>query len=253
MAEVSDIRGLLEEAVVRFNRPEFIPGDPVSIPHQFVIKEDIEIAGFLTALISWGRRTSIIAKASELMGTMGRHPHDFILGFSDKDLIPFLNFRYRTFFTDDLLFILKALQGIYRNRGGLHGLFLEGFDRTGDMLETIHYVRKEFMKYPHLKRSEKHLSDPTHGSAAKRINLFLRWMIRNDHCGVDFGIWKDFSPSALYLPLDVHSGNVARSLGLLDRKANDRKSVEQLTGKVRRWDAGDPVKYDYALFGLGAG
>jgi uncharacterized protein (TIGR02757 family) len=247
----SELKGILERKVLLYNTPEFIAPDPVSIPHGFTRKEDIEIAGFLTALISWGRRPAILKAAVRMMHAMDNAPYEFVTGYSDEDLKRLAGFVYRTFNDSDLLFLVEALRWLYREKGGLETVCTAYFNRQGLIKDAITGLRKELLRVPHLSRSEKHLAAPEKGSAAKRINMFLRWMVRKDNRGVDFGLWKQIPPRALMIPLDVHSGNTARKLGLLKRKQNDWKAVEELTARLRIFDAADPVKYDYALFGTG--
>ena len=246
-----DIKQFLESKTDAYNRPAFIAEDPISIPHRFTAKEDIEIAGFLTALISWGRRPAILKSASRLMQLMDNAPYEFIIHHNDADLKRLTDFVYRTFNSSDLLFLVEALRRIYLEQGGLEFVCETCFMQTESIKETITGLRTALLKSSHLTRSEKHLAAPEKGSAAKRINMFLRWMVRRDDKGVDFGLWEGIPPSALMIPLDVHSGNTARSLGLLQRKQNDWKAVEELTGKLRGFDLSDPVKYDFALFGTG--
>ncbi len=246
-----DIAGLLNQETKHFNHPSFIFNDPISVPHQFHQKEDIEIAGFLTALISWGRRPAILKSANRLMALMKNQPHSFVLKAADHDLKKLDQFVYRTFNSSDLLFLIDALKEIYLHKGGLEKICQQYFNESGTIKDTICGLRKELLQSPHLARSEKHLANPMKGSAAKRINMFLRWMIRKDNQGVDFGLWKNIPMSELMIPLDVHSGNTARKLGLLSRKQNDWKAVEELTAKLRQFDPADPVKYDFALFGMG--
>jgi len=241
----------LDEKVAQYNQRTFISGDPVSIPHKFSIKADIEISGFLTALISWGRRDMIIQSANYLMELMDNNPFEFIINASKSDLKRLSLFYYRTFKADDLLFLIEALRIVYTEHGGLEQITRDGFDKNGKVKDSIIHIRKVLLQSPHLVRSEKHLANLEKGSAAKRINMFLRWMVRNDKNGVDFGLWKSIPPSALLCPLDVHSGRTARKLGLLLRKQNDWKAVEELTSNLRLLDPDDPVKYDYALFGIG--
>lgn len=244
------IKEFLEEKVALYNNSRFIETDPIQIPHLFSLKEDIEIAGFLVATIAWGNRKSIIKNSHQLMERMGNSPYDFVMEFSDKDSDLLSGFVHRTFNSDDLTYFIKALQNIYKNHGGLESVFTE--NRTKNSLQgAIHELKKVFFELPHLPRTQKHISDPMKNSAAKRINMFLRWMVRNDSAGVDFGLWKGISPSLLSCPLDVHSGNVARKLGLLKRKQNDAKAVIELDTALRTIDPQDPVKYDFALFGLG--
>jgi uncharacterized protein (TIGR02757 family) len=245
------IRGYLDEKVFQYNNPRFIERDPVQIPHNFSEKEDIEIAGFLTAVISWGNRTSILNSAKRIMGFMGNSPYDFIINHQVRHLRNMDGFVHRTFNSTDLLTFISALRFLYHQGEGLEGLFNQ--HQTADSLQpAIHQLKKEFFMVPHMSRTQKHLPDPFAGSAAKRINMFLRWMVRNDNSGVDFGIWSKISPSKLSCPLDVHTGNVARKLGLLKRKQNDAKAVQELDHFLRSLDPQDPVKYDFALFGLGA-
>ncbi|RMG83793.1 MAG: TIGR02757 family protein [Bacteroidetes bacterium] len=244
----SYLEELLNYKVQLYNNPEFIETDPVSIPHSFSKKEDIEIAGFLTASIAWGNRSVIIKNAARLMQLMDNSPYEFVINFEPEDLRQFENFKHRTFQFPDLQFFLTALQDIYRNLGGLEAVFSRYPD---DIKLSLDYFRKIFLQTAHLPRSEKHLSSPLKGSACKRLNMFLRWMVRKDNKQVDFGIWKQIPMSALKLPLDVHSGNVARKLGLLSRKQNDWKAVEEVTGNLAQFNPEDPVIYDYALFGMG--
>ena len=242
----------LEEKSFLYNNKTFIEKDPVSIPHLFDKKEDIEIIAFLTATISWGQRVSIIKSATELMEMMDNSPHSFILSASDKDLKVFKRFIYRTFNGDDCLFFIKTLRHIYIRYGGIEELFISAYNKEDEnLISGIMNFRRAFFELPHQSRIEKHFSNPINNSSAKRLNMFLRWMIRKDKNGVDFGIWKNFKSDKLLIPLDVHSGRVARELGLLTRKQNDLKAVIELTNKLKEFDPTDPVKYDFALFGLG--
>ena len=242
---------LLEEKSAFYNNPDFIEKDPISIPHLFIKKEDIEIAGFLAATLAWGQRVTIINKSSELMSRMEHSPYDFILNASEKETQSLSSFVHRTFQGDDCVYFIHAIQQIYLLHGGLEATFLAGYQAKQSIKESIAGFREVFFSFDHLHRTRKHVPDPQTGSAAKRINMFLRWMIRNDGKGVDFGIWKNFKTSNLLCPLDLHSGNVARRLGLLARKQNDWQSVEELTAILRTFDPLDPVKYDFALFGTG--
>lgn len=243
----SDIKELLDEKVFEYNNPRFIETDPIQIPHQFHQKEDIEIAAFLTAVISWGNRKMIIKNAQRMVDIMGNSPFDYIMNstLSEQE-----NFVHRTFNSTDLHYFMRALRHIYTNHGGLEEVFKK-HAVSGDVQNSIHHFKKLFFEIEHPKRTQKHISDPQKGSAAKRINMFLRWMVRSDTAGVDFGIWKKLSPSMLSCPLDVHSGNVARKLGLLKRKQNDAKALHELDLSLRKMDPTDPVKYDFALFGMG--
>lgn len=247
----SEIKDFLDEKVDLYNRPSFIEDDPISIPHLYTRKEDIEISGFLTATIAWGNRKMILRNSARMMEILEDSPFEFIMESGDCELDQAIRFVHRTFNMVDLAYFLKALRHIYKNKGGLEKIFET--HKTSDSLQpAIHELNKIFFELPHEKRTERHVSDPYKGSAAKKINMFLRWMVRKDNKGVDFGIWKSISPSVLSCPLDVHSGNIARKLGLLSRKQNDAKAVAELDRVLRSFDSEDPVKYDFALFGLGA-
>jgi uncharacterized protein (TIGR02757 family) len=248
----SYIYELLETKYRQFNRESFIETDPVSIPHLFTNKADIELSAFLTATIAWGQRPVILRNATQLMKWMDMSPSYFIRHFKESDLLPFRKFKHRTFNFSDCKSFLRALQCILIEKKTLENAFFGDLNVPNTPLALqISNFKKHFFIEPYSKRSEKHLSNPMSGSAAKRINMFLRWMVRSDYSGVDFGIWKSINPSQLMLPLDVHSGRVARALGLLQRKQNDWKAVVELTECLKTFDKNDPVKYDYALFGLG--
>ncbi|MEI7500174.1 MAG: TIGR02757 family protein [Bacteroidota bacterium] len=249
MSTKEELFSLLEEKYKQYNNPAFIKDDPVSIPHQFTKKQDIEIAGFLSATIAWGNRKSIVANARRLIQMMDGSPYDFLVQAEPQDFKPFLRFVHRTFNGDDSLFFLTSLQHIYRNYQSMESLF-DTLNELG-AAHAISRFREVFLSTEHLKRSEKHIANPLAGSSAKRINMFLRWMVRYDGRGVDFGIWKALDPANLICPLDVHVGRVARKLGLLNRKQNDWKAAEELTANLRSFDPADPVKYDFALFGPG--
>ena len=245
-----DLKEFLDEKVVKYNRPDFIEHDPISIPHLFIVKEDIEIAGFLAATIAWGNRTMILKNANRMMAFMDYSPYEFVLGHTENDLEKINGVIHRTFNAEDFVFFIRALKYIYTHENGMEGIFNKY--KTRDSLQpAIHKLRCLFFELPHNERVMKHISDPYKGSAAKKINMYLRWMIRKDNKGVDFGIWKSISPSILSCPLDIHSGNIARKLELLDRKQNDSKAVNELDIHLRAMDNEDPVKYDFALFGLG--
>lgn len=246
----AELKAFLDAKVVQYNNPKFIESDPIQIPHQFNIKQDIEIAGFLTATIAWGNRKSIINNASRLMELMDHAPYDFVLNHQETDLDKFLPFVHRTFNGDDCVQFIKSLQHLYKHHNGLEAVFAKHAEKDS-LQKSISHFKTTFFEVDHLARTQKHVSDPLKNSAAKRINMFLRWMVRNDKTGVDFGIWNSLSPSQLSCPLDVHSGNVARKLGLLKRKQNDAKALLELDTALRKLDAKDPVKYDFALFGLG--
>jgi len=245
-----DLKSFLDAKVVLYNQPKFIESDPIQIPHQFLKKEAIEIAGFLTATIAWGNRTMIIKNAAKMMKLMDDSPFDFVINHQNKDLDCFNGFVHRTFNAVDLKYFIRALQHIYKKLGGLESVF-KPLPGESDMQMAIHRFKQYFFEIAHPQRSTKHISNPVKGSAAKRINMFLRWMVRPNNTGVDFGIWKSILPSQLSCPLDVHSGRVARKLGLLKRKQNDWKAVIELDKKLRLLDPNDPAKYDFALFGLG--
>lgn len=247
----AELKEFLDEKVTKYNTPRFIETDPIQIPHLFQKKEDIEIAGFLTATIAWGNRKSILNNAEKMMKLMDMSPYDFVLNHEERDLEDLTGFVHRTFKDTDLRYFVKALKNIYTNHEGLEKLFAKYSERE-TLQPGIHHFKSVFFELPHEKRTEKHVSDPLKNSAAKRINMFLRWMVRTDTSGVDFGIWKSLSPALLSCPLDVHSGNIARKLGILKRKMNDAKALAELDDNLRKMDREDPVKYDYALFGLGA-
>lgn len=245
----SELKEFLDEKVIQYNNFDFIESDPIQIPHLYSLKEDIEIAGFLSATIAWGNRKMIINNAKKLMDLMGNSPYDFVMSHSEEHLESLDSFVHRTFNSIDAKTFMKALQNIYKNHNGLEAVFSKNQEENS-MQKSIHEFKKLFFEIEHLQRTQKHISDPLNNSAAKRINMYLRWMIRNDN-KVDFGIWKSISTSKLSCPLDVHSGNVARKLGLLKRKQNDAKALAELDLSLRKLDKNDPVKYDFALFGLG--
>jgi len=255
----SELKEFLEEKYFLYNNLNFIENDPISIPHQFTQKEDIEISGFLAATIAWGQRKTIINNANRLVKLMGNNPYDFVMSAKDKEYKKFENFVHRTFNNTDIVFFLKSLKNIYQNHGGLQAAFKAGklYQEHNETANAIMNFRNLFFSIQHPYRTQKHVSNPFENSSAKRLCMFLRWMIRKDKQGVDFGIWnvttssKSLLPSHLMCPLDVHSGNVARKLGLLKRTQNDWKAVVELTDNLKRFDANDPVKYDFALFGLG--
>ncbi|TYA59081.1 TIGR02757 family protein [Formosa maritima] len=246
----TELKEFLDSKVKQYNHPDFIETDPIQIPHLFNKKEDIEISGFLTATIAWGNRKSIINNANRMMQLLEHSPYDFVKNHQEKDLEALLPFVHRTFNGTDFITFIKALQHICNNHQGLESVFVDGL-KDGSLQNSIHHFKKVFFEIEHLPRTQKHVSDPLKNSAAKRLNMMLRWFVRNDNTGVDFGIWKNISPSQLSCPLDVHSGNVARKLGLLKRKQNDAKALQELDNSLRKLDSEDPVKYDFALFGLG--
>lgn len=242
------LHDFLEAAYDKYNRADFIDSDPISIPHLFSKKEDIEISAFLAATIAWGQRSTIINNGKKLVQAMDYSPFNFVMQANDKELQSLQNFKHRTFNSVDLSFFICSLRNIYTQHGGMEKVF----SKENTIKDALVYFNSVFFSIPHPKRTAKHVSNPAAGSASKRLNMFLRWMVRNDKRGVDFGIWKSITPSQLYCPLDVHSGNVARKLKLLKRNQNDWQAAEELTKNLKKFDATDPVKYDFALFGLGA-
>ncbi len=249
--DITETKEQLEYFVNKYNGTDFIESDPISIPHLFTTKEDIEISAFLSATIAWGNRKAILKSAKQLIGLMANSPYEFIKDASDKDFQAFDNFKYRTFNGTDCVFFLKSLQNIYLNYGGLESVFAKGYKQSGDVKGAICHFRDVFFAIPYEQRTQKHLANPMKNSAAKRLNMLLRWLVRKDNRGVDFGIWDSIPTSALMLPLDVHSGRIAREFGLLSRKQNDWKAVEEVTQTLRVFDPQDPAKYDFALFGIG--
>lgn len=246
-----EIRELLGELHDRYNRPDFIESDPVSVPHRFTLREDIEIAGFLSATIAWGNRASIVRSGRRLMALMDDSPYDFTMNASERELLSLHDFVYRTFNGGDCVDFVRALRRLCGLYGSLGAFFENEYAEQGDLRTVLSRFRSEFWAADHRPRAEKHLSSIDGGAACKRLNMYLRWMVRRDVRGVDFGLWSRIPPSALYLPLDVHTGNTARALGLLTRRQNDWKAVEQVTASLRALDADDPVRYDFALFGAG--
>jgi uncharacterized protein (TIGR02757 family) len=244
----SELQELLEEKFDLYNRNSFIETDPISIPHRFSNSADIEVAAFLTATISWGQRLTLIRNANWLLDRMDECPSEFIRSFTKKDLIPFKSFVHRTFNGQDCIFFLNALKDIIHEYGSLEQAFKTP---SGDVKAGITAFRERFLGKNYPDHPAKHISNPDQNSAAKRLNMFLRWMVRKDDRKIDFGIWTVFKPNQLFCPLDVHSGGVARKLGILTRTQNDWKAVEELTESLGSFDPNDPVKYDYALFGLG--
>jgi len=246
-----NIQSFLDQKVISFNHLSFIETDPIQVPRLFTTKENIEIAGFLAATLAWGQRPTIIRNALKLISLMNNDPIEFLMKTPEEEWDVFQDFKHRTFNSDDCIYFLKSLKNIYQNHGGLEQVFTKGYQLEYSIFSSLDYFRKVFFELDHLHRTEKHLSDVQKGAAAKRLNMFLRWMVRTDQAGVDFGLWKQIPSSALMLPLDVHTGNVARKLGLFTRTQNDWRAVEEVTAKLREFDAEDPIKYDFALFGLG--
>lgn len=247
----SETAQLLLAKAHEYNRHGFIAEDPIAVPHAFTQQADIEIAGFLTATIAWGNRKSILTNAQRMMSLMDHAPAQFVEQHQPQDLKRFEGFVHRTFNAADVQFFIHRLGELYRAGSGLEDLFLKGYRLHGSVKAAICEAHGMFFQGDFLPRSRKHFSNPERGSAAKRLNMFLRWMVRQDAHGVDFGLWRSFHAKDLMLPLDVHTGNVARQLGLLHRKANDWKAVEEVTAALREIDPKDPIRLDYALFALG--
>ncbi len=245
------LKEFLDEKASFYETLEFLDTDPIQIPARFSLKQDIEIAGFLTATIAWGNRKSIITNAQKLMEIMGNAPYDFIMNFDEEnDAERFEGFVHRTFNSVDAVFFMKGLQYLYNEYKSMEDFFMK-FQTYNRLNDAIHDFKNTFFSIPHPERTKKHVGDPLKNSSCKRINMFFRWMVRSNTKGVDFGIWKSIPISSLSCPLDVHSGNVARKLGLLKRKQNDGKALLELDTALRKMDSKDPVKYDFALFGLG--
>lgn len=246
----AELKEFLDSKVLQYNNAEFIESDPIQIPHQYSIKEDIEISGFLTSTIAWGNRKMIIKNANKMMELMGNSPYDFVMNHKEHHLDKLDGFVHRTFNSKDFEYFIMSLRNIYANHDGIEKIFNQ-YSTIDSLQPSITKFKSIFFELTHLQRTQKHIGDPSKGSAAKKINMFLRWMVRKDNSGVDFGIWQSLSPSLLSCPLDVHSGNVARKLNLLSRKQNDAKALKELDNNLRLFDKTDPVKYDFALFGLG--
>ncbi len=244
---------LLDEKVQQYNNISFIKTDPVSIPHRFTKLQDIEIAGFFAAIFAWGNRTTIINKTTELLQIMDNAPHDFVLNADAAALTRLESFKHRTFNTTDLLYCMEFFKHHYSNNTSLQTAFTKWMHKTdADVENALTGFHHYFFSLPYIpERTRKHIATPQKKSSCKRLNMFLRWMVRQDDCGVDFGIWKNIKPAQLICPLDVHVARVARNTGLLQRTQNDWQAAVELTGNLRTLDAQDPVKYDFALFSLG--
>lgn len=271
------LKEFLDAKVELYNQPGFIENDPICIPHQFKLKQDIEIMGFWSSMLAWGQRKTIINKCNELINLMGGAPYDFIMNHQETDLKPFLSFKHRTFNDIDTLYFIEFFKQHYRYnsslenaftgidlKSGLDGSKFEGFDlqRANSSEKTdftrksaencLNYFREYFFSLPdYPSRTKKHVSSPKQKSTCKRLNMFLRWMVRDDQKGVDFGIWKTIKPSQLICPTDLHVERVARKLKLITRKQVDWQTATELTHNLQQFDPNDPVKYDFALFGLG--
>lgn len=249
----NELKFLLDEKVNFYNRPDFIPSDPISIPHRFSKKQDIEIAGFFAATLAWGNRITILNSSNRLMQLMDHAPHDFILHHEEKDLQRFLNFKHRTFNATDTLYFIHFFQSYFQKENSLENAFAKFIKKTDEnvtpALAGFYDLFFSLEDVP--KRTRKHVATPKRNSTCKRLNMFLRWMVRSDKAGVDFGIWKKIKPSQLICPCDVHVDRVARRLGLIKSKQTNWKTALELTSRLKEFDPEDPVKYDFALFGLG--
>ncbi|MES2796560.1 MAG: TIGR02757 family protein [Bacteroidota bacterium] len=250
--EQNQLHDLLESKYLQFNQPDFIPFDPISIPHQFILKQDIEIMGFWSAILAWGQRKTIINKCNELIQLMDGTPFDFIKNHSESDLKRFLNFKHRTFNAEDALYFILFFKEFYQKNESLEIAFIPNSYSENSIEVALINFRKIFFDSEFApNRTKKHIASPITGSTCKRLNMFLRWMVRTDNQGVDFGIWKQISPSQLICPCDVHVERVSRQLGLIIRPQSDWKSALELTDNLKKFDRSDPVKYDFALFGMG--
>ncbi|TFV97477.1 TIGR02757 family protein [Algoriphagus kandeliae] len=250
---MQDLKGFLDEKVEQYNQPAFIPNDPISIPHLFQKKEDIEIAGFFAAMLAWGQRKTIISKCLELMKLMDNAPHDFMVNHQYSDLKPFLEFKHLTFNDIDTLYFIHFFSWFYKKHHSLEEAFLIKSNYSNEAMEgmLIRFHELFFSLAEAPSRTKKHIATPARKSACKRMNMYLRWMVRSDEKGVDFGIWNKIQPSQLICPCDLHVDRVARKLGLITRKQTDWQTAVELTERLREFDPQDPVKYDFALFGLG--
>ncbi|MEO9873110.1 TIGR02757 family protein [Ekhidna sp.] len=247
-----ELKSFLDSKFEEYNQPDFIPNDPICIPHEYAKKQDIEIAGLMAAVFAWGQRKTIINKSHEFLGYMDNDPHGFVLNHSEADLKPFLNFKHRTFNSTDALYFIHFFQWFYRQHDSLEKAFTEELSREAKMeVRLTHFFELFFSLPDHPIRTYKHVPNPARKSACKRINMFLRWMVRKDDKGVDFGLWDTMRPSQLICPCDLHVDRVARKLGLIHRKQTDWQTAIELTENLKKLDANDPVKYDFALFGLG--
>lgn len=245
-----ELKSFLDDRYVLYNTPDFITEDPISIPHEFSKLQDIEISGFFAAILAWGQRKTIINKCRELLQLMDNAPYDFILNHQESDLKPFLQFKHRTFNATDTLYFLAFFKQFYEEHASLESAFFAGPEQ--DMEKSLTRFHEQFFgleSYP--ERTRKHIATPSRKSACKRINMFLRWMVRSDENGVDFGLWENLKPAQLICPCDLHVDRVARKLGLITRKQTDWLTAKELTANLRLLDPQDPVKYDFALFGLG--
>lgn len=246
------LQEFFNKKVKEYNQPSFIATDPICIPHLFTKKQDIEIAGFFAAIFAWGNRTTIINKSKELMLLMQMQPYSFCLNASPTELKKLEGFKHRTFNTTDLLYCIEFFKQHYSQYDSLENAFLPNNKATKNIKDSLSYFHHYFFSLEDApKRTQKHISTPEKGSSCKRLNMFLRWMVRKDKAGVDFGIWKNIQPNQLICPIDVHVARVAKRFNLLDRKQTDWLAAEELTNYLKKLDPKDPAKYDFALFGLG--
>lgn len=251
---MNNLKDFLESKVNEYNRPSFISADPICVPHSFTKKQDIEIAGLFAALFAWGNRTTIINKSRELMALMDNAPHHFIVNHSQTDLKKFLFFKHRTFTTTDLLYFIYFLQHHYTKNNSLETAFIPDIKSPVIIEDSLNYFFGYFFSLEDAPvRTKKHVAAPFKGSTCKRLNMFLRWMVRSDDKGVDFGIWKKIKPADLICPIDLHVARVARKLKLIERKQTDWLTAVELTENLKKMDPNDPAKYDFALFSLGVG
>lgn len=249
--KLEGLKRILEEKFAHYHQADFITKDPISVPHRFSRKQDIEIAAFFAAILAWGNRTMIVRNTNRIMALMDEAPHDFILNHQPQDLKPFIHFVHRTFNATDLLYSIEFFKHHYTHHDSLESAFLPKLAQPDAEHSLVHFHQYFFSLPDAPDRSRKHISTPAKKSACKRLNMFLRWMVRKNS-EVDFGLWNGLSPADLICPLDTHVSDVARKLDLLERKQNDWKAAVELTQHLRLLDADDPVKYDYALFGMGA-
>jgi len=256
MLESNSLVQFLTEKAAQYNTPDFIPNDPISIPHRFKQLQDIEIAGFFAAILAWGNRKSIINSCNKLLSAMDNAPYDFVLHHQPKDLIPLQQFVHRTFNSTDLFWLLAFFQHHYLHHDSLETAFSQWMQPTDENVDAAlngfhRYVFSTAVAEDYPERTKKHIAAPFKKSACKRLNMYLRWMIRKDDKGVDFGLWRSIKPAQLVCPLDVHVARVARRFDLLERQQNDWQTAVELTAHLKKLDPKDPVKYDFALFGLG--
>ncbi len=250
---MNNIKDFLDKKVDEYNQPFFIVDDPISVPHLFTKKQDIEIAGFFAAMFAWGNRTIIIQKSKELMNLMDNSPHDFITKAPEESLKTLIKFKHRTFTATDLLYFVEFLKHHYQQNDSLESAFTKGMDPSDQDIENaLRYFHTYFFSLEDAPpRTRKHIATPEKKSTCKRLNMYLRWMVRRDNAGVDFGIWKDISPAQLICPIDLHVARVAKKFNLLERKQIDWQAALELTAYLRTFDKKDPAKYDFALFSLG--